>query len=82
MSDINVARGNTRWRWQTQEQMETRRGQPAAGVKERIALVLTSEMQNEELRHVMGKTTMAQFVRSGARGNIDTSNVQIGSCGR
>ena len=60
---VNVAGGNTRWRWQTQEQMETRRGQSAAGVKGRIALVLTSEMQNEELRHVMGKTTMGEFVQ-------------------
>ena len=78
---LNLERGNTRWRWQTREQMETRRGQSAAGVKERIALVLTSEMRKEDVRNIMGKITMAQFVQKCAR-SIDTSCVQMGSCGR
>ena len=79
---VNAAGGNTRWKVQTQEQMETRRGQSAAGVKERIALVLASEMRNEELRHVMGKTTMAEFVQTCVSSSIDTTNVQVGSCER
>ena len=79
---VGVAKVDNRWRWKTKEQMETRRGQSDGGVKERIALVLASEMQNEELRRVMGKTTMEEFVQTCVRRSIDTRNSHMGSCGR
>lgn len=77
---VRLAAGRTRWRLCTSVELHTRAGLSASARRERVALVLKSELEDPTLGPVLGKMTVADFVRKYSR--VDTSRLQLGACGR
>lgn len=77
---VRLAAGRTRWRLSASVELHTRTGLSASARRERLALVLRSELEDPVLRPVLGKMTMADFVKKYSR--VDTSCLQLGACGR
>ena len=77
---VRLAAGRTRWRLCTSPELHTRAGLSASARRERLALVLKSELEDPALHPVLGKMTVADFVQKYSR--VDTSRLQLGACGR
>ncbi len=68
---VLLAKGSTRWRWQTADELAVKSRKTKAGRCELVALLTENEFSSGAHGHMPGRTTLTQFVDQHARVDDD-----------